>query len=197
MADTAIVVINAYNVIAGLEEQYIREHTTWGNQCAIVRRGFRQKTSRSVKNDKEYESTIWYKVNLDGSLESVGKEEPDYSKYYPPEPKPTYSFKFQRYQDHIILEEKDYTANQTLFRACLAFALEECRNYIHPLYANPDKALKGDSVRKGGVSSVGSQISGGTEKERRLGCKCWNEGDCEMCSRSDDCPENSEDLEED
>lgn len=163
MVDTAVVVINASEVLTDLTRSYAWKLDVWQSNCASVRAGFKKKTSRTVKNGKEYESTNWYKIKSGGGLESVGKEEPDYEKYYPPKPEPAFTFKFQEYEGHVILEEKDYEANKKLFKDCLAFRLEECRNFIHPLYKNPQKAI--DSVRKGGVSSGRSQISGGTENE--------------------------------
>jgi hypothetical protein len=181
MADTAIVVINGYKVIHMLEEQYIQESVAWKVKCAAVRAGFKQKTSKTIKNSKGYESTSWYMVKPDGGLKSVGKEEPDYSKYYPPEPKPAYSFKFQRYQDHIVLEEKDYLANQKLFEDCLVFALEECRNYSHPLYANPQKAVNGHNT---GLLCSNAEKDGGGACSHLRGMNCGV-----LCCRQcpDDC----------
>jgi hypothetical protein len=44
-------------------------------------------------------------------------------------------------------------ANQTLFRDCLAFRLGECMNYIHPLYKDPNKAIKTGRKSKGRITA--------------------------------------------
>ncbi|KAB2942397.1 MAG: hypothetical protein MPEBLZ_04510 [Candidatus Methanoperedens nitroreducens] len=136
MADMAIIVINAKTILADLDRKYQCQMVEWKSQCLSMHSNFKKKTSRSNKNGKSYESTAWYKIKPGGGLESVGKEEPDYSKYYPPEPKPAYSFKFQKYEEHVILNIKDYEANLKLFKDCLAFNLELCRN---PLIKNLKK----------------------------------------------------------
>lgn len=192
-----ILVINGYEDIVALEESYIQKHTIWGNECASVRAMFKKKTSRKEKNGKLYEYTNWYRETSGGGLESVGKQEPDYKKYYPPEPKPAYSFAFKEYEGHVILEEKYYLENQKLFEECLAFRLEECQNRIHPLYANPDKAIK-DSVRKSGVISARS--SGNAGQKRDPACiddGCLGDWDCDSCEHSDECPVMAESNEED
>lgn len=80
------------------------------------------------------------------------------------------------YEGHLVMEKKDYEANGKLFKEFLAFRLEDCKNLIHPLYANPDKALKDDSVRKGRVRSARSQNSGGTENALMKKCRgLWDE----------------------
>lgn len=149
MADTPIIVIDGSRILAKLDSDYERKHSEWHLLCSAVRAGFKKKTSRTIKNGKEYEYTNWYMEQPGGGLKSVGKEEPDYSKYYPSEPKPLIMFKFQEYWGHVLLEEKDYIANQTLFRDCLVFKLEECMNYIHPLYKDPNKAIKTGRKSKG------------------------------------------------
>jgi len=189
MADTAILVIDGSRILAELNHQYERNRYEWEIQCSAVKARFKQKTSRTTKNGKVYESTNWYEEQPGGGLKSVGKEEPDYSKYYSPEPKPVYSFGFNEYDGHVILEEKDYKANQALFRDCLAFRLEECVNFSHPLYKNPQKAI--DSVRKAGVSSARSP--GKVGQKRDPVCfgddeRCLGDGDCDNCEHNDECP---------
>jgi hypothetical protein len=146
MAGAAIIVINGQEVLAGLDESYKWKLEEWKGKCASVRAGFKQKTSRSKKNGKVYESTNWYEEQPGGGLKSVGKEEPEYSKYYPPEPKPPISFNYREYEGHVLLEEKDYTANQKLFKDCLAFNLELCRNTSHPL--STEKKVSGAKTLK-------------------------------------------------
>ncbi len=185
-----VIIIGGAPVLAGLNREYDMNHRIWESQCAGVRASFKKKTSRKGK----YEYTNWYREKSGGGLQSVGKEEPDYSKYYPPEPKPAHSFNAQEYSGHLILEQKDYEANQKLFKDSLVFKLEDCQNFGHPLYKNPEKALKEkgsakyygdegyvsygyenpekhkDSVRKPGVSSGRSAISGGTETRGTIEC---------------------------
>jgi hypothetical protein len=153
MADTPIIVIDGSRNLAKLDSEYERKHSEWHILCSSVRAGFKKKTSRTIKNGKEYESTNWYMEQPGGGLKSVGKEEPDYSKYYPPESKHAYSLKFQEYEGHVLLEEKDYMANQALFRDCLAFRLEECMNFIRPLYKDPNKAIKTGRKSKGRITA--------------------------------------------
>lgn len=140
MADTAIIIINAKTILADLDRKYQCQMAEWKSQCLSVHSNFKKKTSRVIKSGKPYESTAWYKIKPGGGLESVGKEEPDYSKYYPPEPKPAYSFKSYSWEEHVILNIKDYEANLKLFKGCLAFNLELCRNVNHPLVKNLKKA---------------------------------------------------------
>jgi hypothetical protein len=111
-------------------------------------------TSRTTKGGKVFEYTNWYEENGTGGLKSVGKEEPDYKKYYPPAPKAGYSFPYKEYGRHVLLAEKDYNANQAVFRTCLAFPLDGCQNRIHPLYKNPQKEV--NSVQDREVSSARS-----------------------------------------
>ena len=129
---TIIIVINGHEVLAGLDESYKWKLEEWKGKCASVRAGFKQKTSRSKKNGKVYESTNWYEEQPGGGLKSVGKEEPDYTKYYPPEPKPPILFKYREYDGHVLLEEKDFTVILALFKDCLVFRLDDCKNLIHP-----------------------------------------------------------------
>lgn len=175
IADTKIIVINGMRTITGLYREYEMEHDIWGNKCASVRASFKKKTSRKGK----YEYTNWYREKSGGGLECVGKEEPNYTKYYPPEPKPPYSFEVLEYEQHLIIGLKDYEANLKLFKECLAFGLEDCKNLTHPLYKNPEKALS--SVRAPGVNSARSQISGRTEtiECHEKGCMryVWHSGD--------------------
>ncbi len=102
MAGTAIVIIRGASVIASLNREYTWKHQEWEGMCASVRASFKKKTSRMVKGDKEYEYTKWYRMKGDcNGLECVGKEEPDYKQYYPPEPKPAVSFKGAEYEGHL------------------------------------------------------------------------------------------------
>lgn len=167
---TEIIVIDVHQVIASLEESYTMQHTIWGNECASIRAGFHKKTSRSKKNGKEHESTNWYMDTPAGGLKSVGKEEPDYTKYYPSEPKPSISFKFQRYGDHILLEEKDYQENWKLFKDCLAFPLKMCVNRAFPL------------------EEFKSPRTGNRNFDLPEECQIKGGGDCENCAH-DDCPD--------
>ena len=185
MADTAIIVINGAPVLDNLNSEYAWKHEQWINECASVRARFHKKTSRSQKGDKIYEYTNWYQETGSG-LKCIGKEEPDYSKYYSPEPKPAISFQSPGYGEHIVLSQKDYEANQKLFNDCLVFKLEGCLNYIHPLYRNLEKALK-DSVREHGVSSERSPRGAGQKDDL-----CFNEGDCDNCEHNDECPVSAE-----
>jgi hypothetical protein len=146
--ENKLIVINGLEVIEFLDSEYHLECLAWERGCAQVRKSFRQKTSRSVKNWTEYESTRWYKVSCDGSMKSTGSsEEPEYEKLYSPEPKPRYEFtvwipKSCLHRDeHIVIEEKDYKENLKIFKDCLVFMLSNCENYMHPLHANPDKNL--------------------------------------------------------
>lgn len=158
-----VIIIGGIRVIEYLDSEYVRKHGQWECECAAVHTEFKQKTSRTRKNGKEYESTSWYRINPDGSLKSIGKEAPDFKKYYPPEPKPPYSFEaFKTRDGHIIIEQKDYQENQNLFEDCLVFSLPSCMNQTHPLYKNTEKALK-DSVRHIRSSWAGSGITRRTE----------------------------------
>lgn len=145
---TKLIVINGIEVLQFLDSEYHLEHSAWERSCDSLRKSFRKKTSRSIKNDKEYETTRWYRVMPDGSMKSTGSsEEPDYSEFYTTEPKPRYGFtvwvpeiRLQR-DEHIVIEEKDYKENLKIFKDCLVFRLSNCENYMHPLHANPDKVL--------------------------------------------------------
>lgn len=172
MADTQIIVIDGNHILARLDSEYERKYSEWQLLCSAVRAGFKKKTSRTIKNGKEYESTNWYMEQPGGGLKSVGKEEPDYRKYYPPKPKPACSFGFQRYDEHVLLEKKDYEANLKLFKEYLAFPLEECQNRIHPLYKNPQKAL--NSVSQQGMKS---EISSGINGQKKDYPSCKTEKD--------------------
>lgn len=83
--------------------------------------------------------------------------------------------------EHIVIEEKDYKENLKMFEDCLVFKLSNCENYMHPLYANPDKVL-----------SVWVPNAAGSSREDRKGSKCWNDGDCESCEHADECPVDAE-----
>jgi hypothetical protein len=181
MTGTAIIVIGGSRILANLDSNYQRAYSEWHAQCLAVHARFKKKTSRTVKNGKEYESTNWYEENGNGGLKSVGKEEPDYKKYYPPEPKRRYSFPFRGYDGHALLEEKDYNANQVLFLDCLAFPLEECTNRIHPLYKNPQEAV--NSVRSPGTISARSSGETGQKKQIENCPKkdCDYDYDCDCC----------------
>ncbi|NJD54403.1 MAG: hypothetical protein FIB07_16260 [Candidatus Methanoperedens sp.] len=180
-----IVVINASRVLEELISKNEFARGKWMSDCRSIRASYKQKTSRMEKNGKTYEYTKWYREKDTGGLECIGKDEPEWKKILPKEPEMR-TITAKTYRGQLIMEQKDYEANIGLFLEYLVFRLEDCKNLLHPLFKNPEKALKGDSVRRGGVSSAGSQISGGTEN------KCWNEGDCESCSHSDDCPVNTE-----
>lgn len=143
MADTEIIVINARDVIATLNRNYERERHEWECKCAGVRASFKKKKSRKEKNGTVYEYTNWYRETSGGGLESVGKQEPDYAKYYPPEPRPAISFKCKEYEGHVLLDEKDVMENQELFKKYLAFRLDDCRNLAHPLYMDPKNKVHG------------------------------------------------------
>jgi len=186
-AENKIIIVGGAPVLASLNREYNWKYGEWKNQCASVHARFKKKTSRSQKNGKEYEYTNWYEETAAG-LKSVGKEEPDYSEYYPPEPKPAVTFKAAEYNGHLILEHKDYEANSKLFKDCLIFSLEDCKNLLHPLYKNPEKALK-DSVRSPGVSSGTISDHGMTEKDDN----CRSDGDCGECEYQDECPVIAED----
>lgn len=209
MADTTIIVINAKTILSDLDREYQCQMAEWKSQCLSVHSNFKKKTSRSNKNGKSYESTAWYKIKPGGSLKSVGKKEPDYSKYYPPEPKPAYSFKSYSWEEHVILNIKDYEANLKLFKDCLAFNLELCRNASHPLIKNPQKAMDSikkrfandgghiyemkDSVWTCGVSSAGSPWEPGqTGVPISPGENCLGDGDCDECEHQDECPVGAE-----
>ncbi len=173
-----VLIIGAGRVLADLDWQNEKALSEWRSQCASIRASYKQKTSRMVKGDKEYEYTKWYRIKgCSGSLESVGSEEPDWKKLLPPEPKPK-EIPAVEYNGHLIMEKKDYEADSKTFREYLAFMLEDCINHIHPLYANPDKAL--DSVRRGGGAAGRSQASGGTENTLMKKCRnLWDEQDDE------------------
>jgi len=211
---TKLIVINGMEVLQSLDSEYHIEHSTWERSCDLIRKSFRRKTSRSIKNDKEYETTRWYRVMPDGSMKSTGSsEEPDYSEFYTPEPKPSYGFtvwvpdiRIHR-DEHIVIEEKDYKENLKIFKDCLVFKLENCENYMHPLSANPDQVLSvrvlraagpawqdrtNNSVRNPGAISEGSR--GRTGQKDGV---CWNDGDCDECDHSDECPVGAEDDEDD
>lgn len=167
--ENIIVVIGAACVLDELRRKYELDHTHWLQQCRVIKASYKQKTSRMVKGEKEYVYTQWYKLKSGGGLESAGNKEPDWNKLNPPEPKPK-EVPGVAYSGHLLVEEKDYTANRELFREYLAFPLDECVNLAHPLFVNPENALKNaDSVRKSGVSSARSQISGGTETKESVG----------------------------
>lgn len=183
-----VIIINAAPILEELDADYLDERLRWEQQCKVIEGQFRKKTSRSVKNGKEYEYTGWYQIKPDGGLESIGKDAPDFKKYYPPEPKPKYLFKFKEYDGNVILDEKDYLANQKTFKECLVFMLEECLNYTHPLYKNIDKAL--DSVRNGAGISARSPGKAGQKNT------CVNDGDCDSCEHNDRCPVFAEKDEE-
>ncbi len=187
-----VVVINGSSVLESLRSGNGFAHAKWMNNCRSIRGSYKQKTSRMVKGNKPYEYTKWYRTKDDmGGLECIGKDEPDWKKILPKEPEMR-QFTAKTYASHLIMEQKDYEANIGLFLDYLVFRLEDCKNLIHPLYKNPEKALKGDSVRRGGVSSARSRRSGGTEKDS----KCWNDGDCDSCERIDDCPVGAEEKDE-
>ncbi len=189
MKKDLIVVIGGGDIIASMDREYAMDLSIWGDRCAAVKKGFKKKTSRMRKGDTEYEYTKWYRIKGDyGGLECIGDKEPDYKNYFPPEPKPKYGFK-----DHcsrleygnILISSKDYDDNRAIFKECLAFRLEDCQNYSHPMYKNPEKTLKDrGSVRAPGVSSARSAVSGGTEKEDM----CLGDGDCDECEHQDECP---------
>ncbi|MCX9011315.1 MAG: hypothetical protein OIN66_09350 [Candidatus Methanoperedens sp.] len=179
-----VIVIQGAPVLTGLYREFEWKHREWEAECNGVRARFKKKTSRSNKNGQIYEYTNWYEETGSG-LKSVGKTEPDYSKFYPPEPKLPYSFEYNEYEGHIIISQKDYEANQKHFKDCLVFGLEEGLNRSHALYKNPEKALK-DSVRKPGVSSGRSAVS--METEKGTIDMCLGDGDCDNCEHSDECP---------
>lgn len=184
MGNTAIIIIRGAPILASANREYEWEHRQWEAECSGVRARFHKKTSRCKKGGKEYEYTNWYQETGSG-LKSVGKEEPNYAGFYPPEPKPPYSFKAVEYDGHLMLEKKDYEGNLKLFKDCLVFELEDCKNFEHPLYKNPGRALKDKgSVRKPGVSSGRSAISEETENEDM----CRGDGDCDECEHQDECP---------
>ncbi|MDD3840091.1 MAG: hypothetical protein PHP06_05900 [Clostridia bacterium] len=143
-----IIVIDGLRVIQLMDSEYGIEHMTWERACAEIRKRFRQKTSRSIKNGTEYESTRWYQMLPGGGMKSTGSaEEPDYKKFYSPEPEPRYRFPVWisehclHTDEHIIVDEKDYRDNEKLFKDCLVFELDDNLNYLHPLYKNPNKNL--------------------------------------------------------
>lgn len=181
-----VIVINGMQILASLNRGYEFNHDQWASQCAAVRAGFKKKTSRSTKNGKVYKTTLWYKLKSGGGLESVGKNEPKYEEYYPPEPKPGYDFEVLDFEKHLIISQKDYEVNQKLFKDCLVFSLEDCKNMMHPLYKNPEKALK-DSVRKPGVSCVRSQSASRTEYAEEELPEMPEE--CNECDLRDEYPE--------
>ncbi|HMB46285.1 MAG TPA: hypothetical protein VKL21_10725 [Candidatus Methanoperedens sp.] len=137
MADNAIIVIDGIRILSDLESEYERKHSEWKIQCSAVHARFKKKTSRTKKKGKEYEYTIWYEEQPGDGLKSIGKEEPDYSKYYPPEPKPSGFIEFQEYvqeyEGHLLLTERYYQNYKTIFKDCLVFRLAECLNNNHPL----------------------------------------------------------------
>lgn len=211
--ENKLIVIDGLRVIQLLDIEYGIEHMTWERSCTQIKKSFKKKTSRSTKNGKKYESTRWYQVHEDGSMQSTGSpEEPDYSKFYSPEPKLKYGFTIWVTEsrlhgdEHIVIEEKDYKDNLKIFKDCLVFRLSKCENYMHPLHANPDKVLsvrvpnaagsagmdRMDSVRNSGRISAGSSGRGGQNKD-----ECWNDGDCDNCEHSDECPVTAENDEED
>ena len=147
-----IVVVNGTDIIEELQRDYRFAVTTWGADCFKIRNSYMMKTSRSEKKGVEYEYTNWYKRNPDGGLTIHGKEEPDYQKLYPPEPEPVIKFPYWTYADrdyapseHLILTEKDYKENESMFSKCLVFRLTDCINVEDRLYKDP-KALLVNSV---------------------------------------------------
>ncbi len=195
VAETPIIVINASPVLASLNRSYQYKLDDWKAKCASIRAGFHKKTSRSQKNGHVYEYTHWYIEKPGGGLQIVGKEEPDYTKYYPPEPKSECSFKADEYEGHLIMDEGDYLENQKIFKDCLAFPIEECENFNHPLFVDPEKAI--NSVRNSRNSSEGSR---GTVRQKRdpaqIDDGCFNDGDCDNCEHNDECPVMAEEDEE-
>ena len=196
-----VVVIEGLRVIESLDSEYLIEHLTWERACAHIRNSFRQKTSRSVKNGKEYETTRWYRVHEDGSMKSTGSaEEPDYSKFYSPEPKPRYGFKvcilnpILRGKEHIVIEEKVFLENQKLFKDCLVFKLSDCQNRIHELYANPKKCLSVRVPKEPGSSGKDRRLiemaiaKGGSVDWDKVHSNCLNDGDCDNCEVLYHCP---------
>ncbi len=159
-----IVVINASSILEEIQAGNEFGRRKWENNCHSIKASYKQKTSRMEKNGKAYEYTKWYREKDTGGLECVGKDEPDWKKILPKEPEMR-QIAAKTYEGHLIMEQKDYEAHIGLFLDYLVFRLEDCKNLLHPLYKNPEKALKGDSVHGGGVSSAGSQRSGGTENE--------------------------------
>lgn len=159
-----VIIISANGVLERQCIHFEMAHRDWGMKCRNIRASYKQKTSRMVKGDKEYEYTKWYRVKDDntGGLECIGDTEPDWKKLLPPEPKPE-RLPAVEYEGHLVMEKKDYEANSKLFKEYLVFKLEDCTNFIHPLYKNLDKALKGVSVREGRVSSARSRLRSGTE----------------------------------
>jgi hypothetical protein len=163
MTGRAIIVIDGGRILANLDSEYQRKCSEWHGLCQAVHARFKKKTSRTTKGGKVFEYTNWYEENGNGGLKSVGKEEPDYKKYYPPDPKRSFSFSFREYGGDVLLEEKDYNANQSLFRNCLAFPIEACLNLTHTLYKNPLSVPL--SVRnESGISARYSGEAGQKEK---------------------------------
>lgn len=151
-----VLVIGGFDVIEDLDQEFDRVHSEWVSKCSAIKAQFKQKTSRMEKAGHVYEYTKWYREKSNGGLECVGSTEPDFKKLYPAEPKPSHSFKFCEYDGHLIIDRIDYESNQIAFKNYLVFKLQECINMIHPLYSNPDKALKeyaSDSVHSAGMSS--------------------------------------------
>ncbi len=182
-----VIVIGGGEIINSMDREFTIDLSMWGDQCAAIKAGFKQKTSRMQKGEKTYEYTKWYRIKGDGGLECIGDREPDYRQYFPPEPKQKYDFKVRHYEGgHILIDSKDYEGNRSLFKDCLAFRLEDCQNYLHPLYKNPEKAI--DSVPNRGASSKRSLSKPGQKKEDI----CLNDYDCDVCKYSDDCPEGHE-----
>lgn len=190
MNDTPIIVIDGSRILRSLDLEYQRKCSEWHAQCQAVHARYKKKTSRTVKNGKEYESTNWYVENGNGGLKSVGKVEPDYKKYYPPEPKRSFSFSFREYAGDVLIEQKDYNSNQAIFRNCLAFPIEACLNLNHPLYKNPLSVPL--SVRNEPYISVEEagqkKRTGNRNFDLPDECRINGGGDCENCQH-EDCPD--------
>lgn len=214
MAESPIIVIGGSSVLRGLDSEYQNECSEWQARCQAVHARFKKKTSCDTRHEIVYEYTNWYEEQPGGNMKSVGKTEPDYKKYYPPEPKRGHCFSFREYDGDVLLERKDYIASQAVFKRCLAFPIETCLNLNHLLYRNPlsvslsvreDMRISGGSPGETGQKIRTAnrnfdlpgecQVKGGGDCAScaREECPCWNNS-CYSCAYVDECPIGDDEI---